>query len=70
MGNRRTTKADLISRAATYGAILFVGANFLYRIAHGHWSSVAFMAIVAAIVLALFLGFVPADDGDDDQAAN
>ena len=70
MGNQQTTKPDLISRVATYGAILFVGANLLYSIANGHWGSVAFMAVIAVIVLALFLRFVPLDDCDNDQTAD
>jgi len=69
MGNQQTTRPDLISRVATYGAVLFVGANLLYRIVNGHWGSVAFMAVIVVIVLVLFLRLVPLDDCDDDQTA-
>lgn len=60
---------DPISLIATFGAPLLVGLLLLYRIISGHWGAVAFMAITFAVVMVLYLRFVPIDQLDDEVPA-
>jgi len=59
-----------ISSIATFGAPLLVGALLVYRIINGHWQSVAFIAIVFAVVLMLYLRFVPLEEDNEVPASN
>ena len=68
MRNPKAAKPDVISIVATCGAIIFVVANLVYRVAKGHWGSVAFMVIIAITVLAAYIRVVPLDDLDDDES--
>ena len=63
-------RRDPISSIAMYGAPLLVGALLLFRIINGHWGSVAFIAIMFAVVLVLYVRFVPLAELDDHLPAS
>jgi hypothetical protein len=67
MVEQRGPKRDPISIVATYGAVILVGANLVYRIANRQWGSVAFMAAMAAVVLWVYIRAVPLDNLNDDE---
>jgi len=63
-------RRDWISSIATFGAPLLVGALLFYRIIHGHWKSVAFIAIVFAVVFVVYLRFLRLEEFDDEVPAS
>jgi membrane protein YdbS with pleckstrin-like domain len=56
---------DAISVVASIGAPILVGILLVYRIAAGHWSSVAFMALILAAVVVFYFFIFPGDDFEE-----
>ncbi|MEX0704392.1 MAG: hypothetical protein WD069_19990 [Planctomycetales bacterium] len=60
-------RPDWISIIANVGAPLLVGVMLIYRIARGHWWSIAFMGIIFAGVLVVYI-IMFGHRSDDDTA--
>lgn len=60
-------RPDTISLIATIGAPFLVGSLLLYRIINGQWGSVAFMAVAFAVVVLLYIRFVPLNSWIEDR---
>ena len=57
----------MISRIATLGTSLYVGAKLFYCIINGHWGAVAFMTTVVGIISMLYLRLMPLDDSAEES---
>ena len=62
--NKSDSGPDAISMIASVGAPLFVVSMLLYRIANGHWESVAFFGLIFLGVLIVYVRLFWHGDAD------
>ena len=63
--NKSDSGPDAISMIASVGTPLFVVSMLLYRIANGHWESVAFFGLIFVGVLIVYVRLFWHEEHDD-----